>query len=155
MEHSSQVMQNEKKKRIPIKVREATRQDIPALIELNKAAYPMLAEENVVWGEAHLLSHQRLFPRGQLVAECRGRIVGAAASLVVNLGADPLRNHTWAGITDSGFFTNHDPDGDTLYGADVCTHPEHRDRARASLRPLPAAHRLAGVRTRPRCVERR
>jgi len=119
-------MPNEKKKKINIKVREATRQDIPALVELNKAAYPKLAEENMVWGEPHLLSHQRVFSRGQFVAEQRGRVVGAAASLVVNLGADPLRNHTWAGITDSGFFTNHDPDGDTLYGADVCTHPEFR-----------------------------
>jgi predicted amidohydrolase/GNAT superfamily N-acetyltransferase len=114
------------KKRIPIKVREATRADVPALVELNKAAYPQLAEENVVWGETHLLSHLRVFPQGQLVAESRGRIVGAAASLVVSLGADPLRPHTWAGITDSGYFTNHEPDGDTLYGADVCTHPDYR-----------------------------
>jgi predicted amidohydrolase/GNAT superfamily N-acetyltransferase len=114
------------KKKIAIKVREATRADIPGLVELNKAAYPMLAEENVVWGEAHLLSHQRLFPRGQFVVEYRGRIIGGAASLIVSLGADPLRNHTWSGITDSGFFTNHDPSGDTLYGADVCTHPDYR-----------------------------
>jgi predicted amidohydrolase/GNAT superfamily N-acetyltransferase len=118
-------MANEKKK-ISVRVREATRNDIPGLIALNKEAYPMLAEDNVVWGETHLLSHQRLFPQGQFVAEYKGRILGAASSLVVNLGSDPLRNHTWSGITDSGFFTNHDPDGDTLYGADVCTHPESR-----------------------------
>ena len=48
------------KKKISIRVREATRKDIPGLIELNKAAYPQLAEENVVWGEVHLLSHQRV-----------------------------------------------------------------------------------------------
>jgi len=118
-------MPNERKK-ISIKVREATRKDIPGLVSLNKAAYPQLAEENVVWGEAHLLSHQRVFPRGQLVVEYKGRIVGAAASLIVTMGAAPLRNHTWSGITDSGFFSNHDPNGDTLYGADVCTHPEYR-----------------------------
>lgn len=28
-----------------------------------------MARENVVWGEAHLLSHQRIFPQGQYVAE--------------------------------------------------------------------------------------
>ena len=115
-----------KQKKIPIKVREATRNDIAPLIELNKVAYPQLAEENVVWGEAHLLSHQRVFPRGQFVVEYKSRIIGAAASLIVDMGADPLRNHTWAGITDSGFFTNHDPKGDALYGADVCTHPDYR-----------------------------
>lgn len=126
VENRAPLMSNEKKKKISIKVREATRKDIPGLVELNKAAYPHLAEENVVWGEAHLLSHQRLFPRGQFVVEHKGHIIGAAASLVVNLGADPLRTHTWAGITDSGFFTNHEPNGDTLYGADVCTHPDYR-----------------------------
>jgi predicted amidohydrolase/GNAT superfamily N-acetyltransferase len=110
----------------PIKVRQATRRDIPALIELNRAAYPVLASENVVWGENHLQSHQRLFPEGQWVAEVGGRIVGAAASLVVDIGRDPLRPHTWSGITDSGFFTNHDPEADTLYGADVYVHPDAR-----------------------------
>jgi predicted amidohydrolase/GNAT superfamily N-acetyltransferase len=107
-------------------VRQAVRADIPELMALNKAAYPALAEENVVWGEAHLLSHQRVFPQGQFVAEHQGKIVGAASSLVVDLGRDPLRHHTWSGITDSGYFTNHDPVGDTLYGADVYVHPDAR-----------------------------
>ncbi len=114
------------KKKLVVRVREATRKDIPELIELNHAAYPVLAAENVVWGESHLLSHQRVFPQGQLVAEAGGQILGAAASLVVNLGSDPLRPHTWAGITDSGYFTSHDPQGDTLYGADVYVHPKAR-----------------------------
>jgi predicted amidohydrolase/GNAT superfamily N-acetyltransferase len=107
-------------------IREATRDDIPALVELNKAAYPVLAKENIVWGESHLLSHQRIFPQGQLVAEASGKLVGAAATLIVDLGRDPLRMHTWSGITDSGYFTNHDPLADTLYGADVYVHPEAR-----------------------------
>lgn len=109
-----------------VRVREATRADIPALVALNRAAYPALAEDNVVWGESHLASHQRVFPQGQLVAEVRGRIVGAACSLVVSLGSEPLRYHTWSGITDSGYFTNHDLQGDTLYGADVYVHPDCR-----------------------------
>jgi predicted amidohydrolase/GNAT superfamily N-acetyltransferase len=44
----------------------------------------------------------------------------------VDLGPDPLRAHTWAGITDSGYFTNHDPEADTLYGADVYVDPTRR-----------------------------
>jgi len=115
-----------KKEKIAVHVREATRKDIPALIELNRASYPVLAGENIVWGETHLLSHLRVFPQGQLVAEARGKIVGAVSSLIVHLGSDSLRNHTWSGITDSGYFTSHDPQGDTLYGADVYVHPEAR-----------------------------
>lgn len=109
-------------------VRQAVHTDIDALIELNRAAYPVLAEDNCVWKRTHLESHQRVFAEGQIVAELDGRIVGAAASLIVDLGPNPLRHHTWAGITDSGYFTNHNPQGDTLYGADVCTHPEARGR---------------------------
>jgi predicted amidohydrolase/ribosomal protein S18 acetylase RimI-like enzyme len=114
------------KKSVRIKVREAIEKDIPALIALNRVAYPKLAKENVIWGESHLISHLRVFPQGQLVAEWNGEIVGAVSSLLVNVGRDPLRNHTWAGITDGGYFTNHDPQADTLYGADVYVHPEHR-----------------------------
>jgi predicted amidohydrolase/ribosomal protein S18 acetylase RimI-like enzyme len=115
-----------KAKRVSIKVREARREDIPALIELNRAAYPVLANENVVWGKAHLLSHQRVFPQGQLVAEVRGKILGAVSTLIVDMGPEPLRTHTWSGITDSGYFFNHNPQGDTLYGADVYVHPDTR-----------------------------
>jgi len=114
------------KKPILVRVREATRKDIPALMELNRASYPVLAGENVVWGETHLLSHLRVFPQGQLVAEAKGKIVGAVSSLIVNMGSDTLRHHTWSGITDSGYFTSHDPHADTLYGADVYVHPEAR-----------------------------
>src|SRR5687768_6918173 len=91
-----------------ISIRQATAADIPAVVELNKVAYPTLADENVVWGETHLVAHQRVFPQGQLVAEIGGRIVGSISSLIVNLGHNPLRAHTWAGITDSGYFLNHD-----------------------------------------------
>ncbi len=114
------------KKPITVRVREATRKDIPALMALNRAAYPVLAGENVVWGETHLLNHLRVFPQGQLVAEAKGKILGAVSSLIVHLGSDPLRHHTWAGITDSGYFTNHDSRGDTLYGADVYVDPQAR-----------------------------
>ena len=111
---------------VKVKIRVALPEDVPHLVELNHAAYPQMAAENIVWEAVHLRSHQRIFPEGQIVATVRGKIVGACASLIVALGQDPLRQHTWAGITDSGFFTSHTPQGDTLYGADVYVHPEAR-----------------------------
>ncbi len=114
------------KRKQNIRVREVTQKDIPELVALNRASYPTLAEDNVVWGEGHLRSHLRVFPEGQLAAEVNGRLLGAASSLIVDLGHDPLRPHTWAGITDSGYFTNHEPRADTLYGADVYVHPDAR-----------------------------
>ena len=117
-----------KKTTSKIIVRQALPKDVPGLVELNYAAYPQMAQDNVVWAESHLHSHLRVFPRGQLVAEENGRLLGACASLIVDMGEDPLRFHTWAGITDSGYFTNHAPNGDTLYGADVYVHPEARGK---------------------------
>src|SRR5690606_32129003 len=78
-------------------------------------------------------SHLRIFPEGQAVAEIDGRIVAACSSLIVNLGRDSYRDHTWAGITDGGMFYNHDPFGDTLYGADVNVHPDFRRMGLAKL----------------------
>jgi len=100
--------------------------DIPQLIALNKLCFPSMVENNVVWNKGHLRSHQRIFPEGQIVVEHQGEVVGAVASLIVHLGLDPYRAHTYAGITDGGYFHNHDPQGDTLYGADVYVHPDWR-----------------------------
>jgi hypothetical protein len=113
-------------KKNAVTVRQATRADIPTLVKLNQEAYPQLANENVVWKEAHLLAHQRAFPQGQLLATSAGKIVGAASTLIVDMGPDPLRPHTWSGVTDGGYFSNHDPRGDTLYGADIYVHPKSR-----------------------------
>jgi len=118
----------QKKRKTGVRVRAATLKDVPGLVELNRVSYPQMAEDNIVWARGHLISHLEVFPEGQLVAEENGKLLGAAASLIVDLGKNPLRPHTWAGITDGGYFTNHDWSGDTLYGADVYVHPEARGK---------------------------
>ena len=109
-----------------VRIRHATLNDVAELVELNKKSYPTLALDNVVWGASHLRSHLQIFPEGQMVATLGGKIVGAVSTLVVDMARDPHRQHTWAGITDSGYITNHDPSGDTLYGADVYVDPDCR-----------------------------
>ncbi len=107
-------------------LRRAQESDIEALIALNRLCFPTMFEQNIVWNRGQLANHLRVFPEGQLLVEQNGRILGAISSLIVHLGSDPYRPHTYAGITDGGFFHNHLPDGDTLYGADVYVHPEAR-----------------------------
>ena len=102
--------------------------DIDGLIQLNKRCFPGPQEESVVWNRAQLRNHLRVFPDGQLVVDIDGQVVGAVASLVVSLGTDPYRAHTYSGITDGGYFHNHDPEGDTLYGADAYVDPEMRNQ---------------------------
>jgi predicted amidohydrolase/ribosomal protein S18 acetylase RimI-like enzyme len=112
----------------PVMIRQVEREDIQSLIALNKKAFPLMAEENVVWSERQLQNHLKLFPAGQLVAIVDEQIVGAVASLIIQSGRDPYRAHTYAGITDGGYFHNHDPQGDTLYGADVYVDPDCQGR---------------------------
>ena len=102
-----------------LSIRHATPEDAPRLAELNRAAYPDLVEDGVVFDEAQLLGHTKVFPRGQLVAELDGKIAGAIATMIVPRAIDPLVQHTWMGVTDGGTFVRHDPEGDSLYLADV------------------------------------
>lgn len=111
-----------------VTIREARLQDLEHLVELNKLCFPDMAEENVVWTVSQLSNHLRLFPQGQLVAEEDGKLLGGISSLIVDLGADSYREHTYAGITDGGYFHNHNPEGDSLYGADVYVHPKARGK---------------------------
>jgi predicted amidohydrolase/ribosomal protein S18 acetylase RimI-like enzyme len=109
-------------------VRNPSREEIPAMIELHRRCFPSMMESDEAWREDQILSHLQVFEEGQLVAVVGDVIVGAASSLIVDLGHDPLRHHTYYGITDDGYFYNHDPQGDTLYGADVYVDPEFRGR---------------------------
>ena len=62
---------------------------------------------------------ERGFPEGQLVAVADGVLVGAITTFIPPRAFDPLQPHTWMGITDAGTFARHDPNGDTLYLADI------------------------------------
>jgi hypothetical protein len=74
-----------------------------------------MAAYGMIWPPFFLQSHMNIFPEGQLIAEVDGRIVGSSSSLIVSLRPD-YAEHTWYEITGQGLFTNHDPNGDSLYG---------------------------------------
>lgn len=101
------------------------REDFPAIVDLCRRVYP----ESVPWGFDQLASHLEVFPEGQLVAVDRetGQVLGMAASLVVSWD-DYDFDDAWRDFTDHGYFTNHDPTGRTLYGAEVMVDPEAQGR---------------------------
>ena len=110
----------------PVEVRHLRLEDAPAIRVLSGQTYPL----DEPWTEAHLASHLRLFPQGQLVAidPDDGNVLGYAASLVINWD-DYDFNHNWDEFTDHGWFTNHDPEhGRTLYGADIMVRPDTQGR---------------------------
>ncbi|MGE5701014.1 MAG: GNAT family N-acetyltransferase [Clostridia bacterium] len=65
------------------------------------------------------------FPAGAMVAVLPdGTIAGSATSLIISFDGKP---HTWAEVADNGYLRqSHDPEGDSLYGIDVCVRPAYR-----------------------------
>ncbi len=104
-------------------VRPTYQGDFGAVTELCRRVYPTAPP----WTEVQLSSHLRVFPDGQFVAveQSSGRIVGMAASLIVRWDDYDLTT-SWREFTDAGAFTNHDPSGKTLYGAEVMVDPERQ-----------------------------
>lgn len=97
-----------------VRVRDARLEDYAAIRALQRRSAPFAPEITLRRFESRRVA----FPGGQLVAVCEGQIVGAASSLVVSWDDHGAR-HTWRSITGDGFFTTHDPEGSTLYAAEL------------------------------------
>jgi GNAT superfamily N-acetyltransferase len=102
-------------------VRNTRPQDVDALIGLQRSVYPSIA----AWTEARVIHQLEVFPQGQVVACYGDRVVGCASSLVIRWD-EWSTDHTWREITANGSFDNHDPEGRTLYGAEVFVDPRLR-----------------------------
>ncbi len=113
-------------------IRNTIHDDIPKIVELQQVSFPQMAIEGMIWKPDNLESHLKVFPQGQFVAEYGGQIVGSVSSLIVKLDPE-YKDHTWAEVCGGPEFKNHDPTGDSLYGADVSTHPDYRRLGIATL----------------------
>lgn len=114
-----------RKRQLEVAVRNTHPDDIPAIVELCATVY----RDAPPYTERQLRSHLQIFPEGQFVAveDETSRVVGMAASLIV-LWDDYDIDTSWRDMTDGGMFTNYDPTGHTLYGAEVMVHPEMQRR---------------------------
>ncbi|TVP41191.1 GNAT family N-acetyltransferase [Candidatus Nitrosocosmicus arcticus] len=110
-----------------VSIRQTAVADIPEIVKLQEESFADLAKIGNIWHPDELKSHLNIFPEGQLVAELEGKIVGSATSLIIQL-SPVYADHTWNGITGNGMLTTHFPAGDSLYGADISTHPRVRHR---------------------------
>jgi hypothetical protein len=122
-----------------IVIRNITKQDIHQIINLQKKTFEDMAEYGMIWPSFYPKSHIDIFPEGQFCAEIvysndgpnrtkqKRMIVGSASCLIVTL-KPPYAEHTWYDITGHGMFLTHDTHGDSLYGADISTHPHFSDK---------------------------
>jgi ribosomal protein S18 acetylase RimI-like enzyme len=106
-------------------VRNYREEDFEGLIAVQQESFPPPFPEDLWWTKAQLNSHLEHFPEGAICVEVDGEIVGSMTSLLVAF--DPLHpRHTWEEITDNGSIGSHQPDGKTLYIADLCVKPSFR-----------------------------
>lgn len=100
---------------------------VQALEELQYIVFPNLAEDEILHRE-HYLKHLEVFPEGQFVAMDRNIVVGGTTTMRYHFDPDHPTHHTFSEIVAGGWLTNHDPEGEWLYGIDVSVHPDYRGK---------------------------
>ncbi len=116
--------------RSKITVRRWRLEDIPNVMACSRETYPDYPEEYIYTKRQYEMQFNA-FPDGQFVAVGNGKIVGYATCIIVNIEDEYW--YTVDEITGAGTFSTHNPDGDTLYGADIAVHPDYRRRGVAMM----------------------
>lgn len=103
--------------------------DATELELLQIIVFPTLSNEELIRGE-HYLRHLELFPEGQFVITDNGRVIGMTTTMRSTFDFNHY-HHTFMETIAGGWLTNHNPDGDWLYGLDVGVHPAYRGKGLA------------------------
>lgn len=104
-------------------VRKARVADIPAIVALNEKVY---ANTGILpYTEGPVMGQINNFPDGQFVAVVDDNVVGHCATFRISQAVG-LKAHSWIEITGNGYASRHDPEGDWLYGMEVCVDPDYR-----------------------------
>lgn len=98
-------------------------EDYQAIAHMMDRIYP---DWGGAWSRKQFASQIARFPEGQICIEDKGKVIAASNALIVKLERFGAQ-HTYDAITGNGYFTSHDPDGDSLYGADIFVDPDYRD----------------------------
>ncbi|APG62833.1 carbon-nitrogen hydrolase [Sphingorhabdus lutea] len=104
-----------------LEVRQALLSDIPEISSLVKRVYKGMPP----YTRAELRGQINNFPEGQFVAILDDKVVGycACSRLKEKLA---LANHSWNRITGNGLGSRHIPNGEWLYGYEMCVDPKQR-----------------------------
>ncbi|MCZ8155060.1 MAG: bifunctional GNAT family N-acetyltransferase/carbon-nitrogen hydrolase family protein [Leptospira sp.] len=77
------------------------------------------------WTKEEFERQISIFPEGQIAIEDKGKVIAGAISMIVKY-SDHGDAHKYDTITGGGGLSNHNPDGDTLYGVDVFVNPKYQ-----------------------------
>jgi len=113
-------------------VRSYATQDIEQLIAIQRDCFPPPYPAEQLWNEKQLRNHIEIFPEGALCVAAGDALIASATALIIAWQpSDPA--HSWAEVTDNGYITTHNPQGNTLYGVDIAVRPSWRNQGIARL----------------------
>ena len=100
-----------------LSVRNAKLSDIAGITALSERVYTGTGIDP--YTAAELRGQLNNFPEGKFVVTLDDDVVGYCATFRIS-GEICLKPHTWESITANGYGSRHDPDGEWLYGMEVC-----------------------------------
>ncbi|MGE3800596.1 MAG: GNAT family N-acetyltransferase [Candidatus Kapaibacterium sp.] len=104
-----------------ITIRPIQLEDFDGIVALQLKIFPGMKP----WKRDQIESQLRLFPEGQLCVVYEDKIIGSSSSLIIDF-YEYGDVHSWGEVCENGYITNHDPEGDTLYGIEVMVDPDYR-----------------------------
>lgn len=104
-----------------IHVRAIRMVDFDQIVALQALCFPGMKR----WTLEQIASQLQIFPEGQICIEYDGKIVASCSSLILDFALYGDL-HNWQDISNAGYITNHNPEGNTLYGIEIMVHPEFR-----------------------------
>lgn len=102
-------------------VRKLTLEDYDQLVVLQKLCFPGMQP----WTKEQIKSQTEIFPDGQVCIELNDQLVASSSSLIVDFDLYEDSDN-WQTLSDHGYITNHNPDGESLYGIEIMVHPDFR-----------------------------
>ena len=104
-----------------IEIRNPTLKDVPRINALVQRVYG----KGEGYTRGMLQGQVAAFREGQFIVEYEGDLVGYAAGFLID-EKTAMEPHTWDEITGGGYASRHDPNGEWLYGMEVCVDPDAR-----------------------------
>ncbi|MBU1095267.1 MAG: carbon-nitrogen hydrolase [Ignavibacteriae bacterium HGW-Ignavibacteriae-2] len=95
--------------------------DYNDLVKLQLKCFPGMQP----WKIEQIESQLKIFPEGQIIVEYRNKVIASSSSLILDMDIYE-DEHSWYDISNKGFITNHNPEGDTLYGIEIMVDPQYR-----------------------------
>lgn len=112
-------------KSIRCTVRNYREKDFKELIAIQSECFPPPFPEELWWNADQLSSHLTHFPEGAICVEVNGELAGSLTSLRVSYNPKHAL-HTWEEITDNGYITTNEVEGNALYVVDISIRPKFR-----------------------------